>query len=72
MESREEFIRAGVPSFSIRKKRGWRSVQHVRHQSELHRLLTGNPESFTIICSDHRQNPPRDVNAFACRRHYLN
>ncbi|KEF31733.1 Protein acetyltransferase [Marinobacter nitratireducens] len=46
MDSREEFYRAGIPSFFNPEKAVMAFMQHVRHQ-RVQRLLTETPESFT-------------------------
>jgi acetyltransferase len=51
MDAREEFYRAGLPSFFNPEKAVTAFMQHVRHQ-RVQRLLTETPESFT----DHLAN----------------
>ncbi|QSP94297.1 bifunctional acetate--CoA ligase family protein/GNAT family N-acetyltransferase [Marinobacter salinisoli] len=46
MDSREEFYRAGLPSFFSPEKAVTAFMQHIRHQ-RVQRLLTETPESFT-------------------------
>ncbi|MDO3720107.1 bifunctional acetate--CoA ligase family protein/GNAT family N-acetyltransferase [Marinobacter sp. chi1] len=46
MDSREEFYRAGIPSFFSPEKAVTAFMQHIRHQ-RVQRLLTETPESFT-------------------------
>ncbi|MGM0768856.1 MAG: GNAT family N-acetyltransferase [Pseudomonadota bacterium] len=46
MDAREEFYRAGLPSFFNPEKAVMAFMQHVRHQ-RVQRLLTETPESFT-------------------------
>ncbi|MEX2474408.1 bifunctional acetate--CoA ligase family protein/GNAT family N-acetyltransferase [Marinobacter sp.] len=46
MDAREEFYRAGLPSFFSPEKAVMAFMQHVRHQ-RVQRLLTETPESFT-------------------------
>ncbi|MBL1272482.1 MAG: GNAT family N-acetyltransferase [Oceanospirillales bacterium] len=64
MEAREEFYRAGLPSFFNPEKAVVAFMQHVRHQ-RVQRLLTETPESFTDHFSDHAK--PRRVVANALR-----
>ncbi len=51
MDSREEFYRAGLPSFFNPEKAVMAFMQHVRHQ-RVQRLLTETPESFTDHFAD--------------------
>src|SRR5690554_5243829 len=51
MEARDEFYRAGLPSFFNPEKAVVAFMQHVRHQ-RIQRLLTETPESFTDHFSD--------------------
>ncbi|MBY6222640.1 GNAT family N-acetyltransferase [Marinobacter nauticus] len=51
MDSREEFYRAGLPSFFNPEKAVMAFMQHVRHQ-RIQRLLTETPESFTDHFAD--------------------
>lgn len=46
MDARDEFYRAGLPSFFNPEKAVMAFMQHVRHQ-RVQRLLTETPESFT-------------------------
>ncbi len=46
MDARDEFYRAGLPSFFSPEKAVTAFMQHVRHQ-RVQRLLTETPESFT-------------------------
>ncbi|MBE0485893.1 GNAT family N-acetyltransferase [Marinobacter sp.] len=59
MDSREEFYRAGLPSFFNPEKAVMAFMQHVRHQ-RVQRLLTETPESFTDHFAD-RANTRRLV-----------
>ena len=52
MDAREEFYRAGLPSFFNPEKAVTAFMQHVRHQ-RVQRLLTETPESFTDHLADH-------------------
>ncbi|WP_018403817.1 bifunctional acetate--CoA ligase family protein/GNAT family N-acetyltransferase [Marinobacter gelidimuriae] len=70
MDSREEFYRAGVPSFFNPEKAVMAFMQHVRHQ-RVQRLLTETPESFTDHLSDHSKTRRVIVNALRAGRHYL-
>ena len=70
MDSREEFYRAGIPSFFNPEKAVMAFMQHVRHQ-RVQRLLTETPESFTDHFAD-RVRPRRLVaNALRSGRSYL-
>jgi len=51
MDARDEFYRAGVPSFFSPEKAVMAFMQHVRHQ-RVQRLLTETPESFTDHFAD--------------------
>ncbi len=51
MEARDEFYRAGLPSFFSPEKAVTAFMQHVRHQ-RVQRLLTETPESFTDHFAD--------------------
>ena len=51
MDAREEFYRAGLPSFFNPEKAVMAFMQHVRHQW-VQRLLTETPESFTDHFAD--------------------
>ena len=51
MDAREEFYRAGLPSFFNPEKAVMAFMQHVRHQ-RVQRLLTETPESFTDHFAD--------------------
>jgi len=70
MDSREEFYRAGVPSFFNPEKAVMAFMQHVRHQ-RVQRLLAETPESFTDHLSDHSKTRRVIVNALRAGRHYL-
>lgn len=52
MEARDEFYRAGVPSFFSPEKAVMAFMQHVNHQ-RVQRLLGETPESFTDHFADH-------------------
>ncbi|MCK7552681.1 GNAT family N-acetyltransferase [Marinobacter goseongensis] len=54
MDAREEFYRAGLPSFFNPEKAVMAFMQHVRHQ-RVQRLLTETPESFTDHFEDRTQ-----------------
>lgn len=54
MDSRDEFYRAGLPSFFSPEKAVMAFMQHVRHQ-RVQRLLTETPESFTDHFADRGQ-----------------
>lgn len=51
MDARDEFYRAGLPSFFSPEKAVTAFMQHVRHQ-RVQRLLTETPESFTDHFAD--------------------
>jgi len=70
MDSREEFYRAGVPSFFNPEKAVMAFMQHVRHQ-RVQRLLTETPESFTDHLSDHSTTRRVIVNALRAGRNHL-
>ncbi|PPI78599.1 GNAT family N-acetyltransferase [Marinobacter flavimaris] len=70
MDAREEFYRAGLPSFFNPEKAVMAFMQHVRHQ-RVQRLLTETPESFTDHFAD-RTHTRRVVNrALRAGRYYL-
>ncbi|MBD3639431.1 MAG: GNAT family N-acetyltransferase [Marinobacter sp.] len=70
MEAREEFYRAGIPSFFNPEKAVMAFMQHVRHQ-RVQRLLTETPESFTDHFAE-RARPRRLVaNALRSGRRHL-
>ncbi|MFL1455354.1 GNAT family N-acetyltransferase [Marinobacter sp. GN3S48] len=54
MDARDEFYRAGLPSFFNPEKAVMAFMQHVRHQ-RVQRLLTETPESFTDHFDDRTQ-----------------
>ena len=70
MEAREEFYRAGVPSFFNPEKAVVAFMQHVRHQ-RVQRLLTETPESFTDHFSDHTKTRRVVMNALRSGRNHL-
>lgn len=70
MDSREEFYRAGLPSFFNPEKAVTAFMQHVRHQ-RLQRLLTETPESFTDHLSDHSSTRRAVKNALRAGFKYL-
>lgn len=70
MESREEFYRAGLPSFFNPEKAVVAFMQHVRHQ-RVQRLLTETPESFTDHFSDHTKTRRVVMNALRSDRKHL-
>lgn len=70
MDAREEFYRAGLPSFFNPEKAVMAFMQHVRHQ-RVQRLLTETPESFTDHFAD-RTHTRRVVNrALRAGRYHL-
>ncbi|SDX70354.1 bifunctional acetate--CoA ligase family protein/GNAT family N-acetyltransferase [Marinobacter mobilis] len=52
LDAREEFYRAGIPSFFAPEKAVKAFMQHVNHQ-RVQRLLAETPESFTDHFADH-------------------
>jgi len=70
MEARDEFYRAGLPSFFNPEKAVVAFMQHVRHQ-RLQRLLKETPESFTDHFSDHTKTRRVVMNALRSGRLHL-
>ncbi|WP_417565538.1 GNAT family N-acetyltransferase [Marinobacter sp.] len=70
MDAREEFYRAGVPSFFNPEKAVMAFMQHVRHQ-RVQRLLTETPESFTDHFADRTHTRRVVMNALRSGRHHL-
>ncbi|MFP3978895.1 MULTISPECIES: bifunctional acetate--CoA ligase family protein/GNAT family N-acetyltransferase [Marinobacter] len=70
MEARDEFYRAGLPSFFNPEKAIVAFMQHVRHQ-RLQRLLKETPESFTDHFSDHTKTRRVVMNALRSGRLHL-
>ncbi|HEA51945.1 GNAT family N-acetyltransferase [Marinobacter antarcticus] len=70
MEARDEFYRAGLPSFFNPEKAVVAFMQHVRHQ-RVQRLLTETPESFTDHFADHTKIRRVVVNALRSNRTHL-
>jgi acetyltransferase len=70
LDARDEFYRAGVPSFFNPEKAVTAFMQHVRHQ-RVQRLLTETPESFTDHLADHTQTRRVVVNAIRSGRAHL-
>lgn len=70
MDAREEFYRAGVPSFFNPEKAVVAFMQHVRHQ-RVQRLLTETPESFTDHFADHTKTRRMVMNALHSGRKHL-
>ncbi|PHQ24772.1 GNAT family N-acetyltransferase [Marinobacter guineae] len=70
MDAREEFYRAGLPSFFNPEKAVMAFMQHVRHQ-RVQRLLTETPESFTDHFADRTHTRRVVVNALRSGRHHL-
>ena len=70
MESREEFYRAGLPSFFNPEKAVMAFMQHVRHQ-RVQRLLTETPESFTDHFADRTHTRRIVAAALRSGRHHL-
>lgn len=70
MESRDEFYRAGLPSFFNPEKAVVAFMQYVRHQ-RVQRLLTETPESFTDHYSDHTKIRRSVMHALRAGRNHL-
>ncbi|WP_417521865.1 GNAT family N-acetyltransferase [Marinobacter sp.] len=70
MEARDEFYRAGLPSFFNPEKAVVAFMQHVRHQ-RIQRLLTETPESFTDHFSDYAKPRRLVMNALRSGRKHL-
>ncbi|MEE3170890.1 MAG: acetate--CoA ligase family protein, partial [Pseudomonadota bacterium] len=70
MDSREEFYRAGLPSFFNPEKAVMAFMQHVRHQ-RVQRLLTETPESFTDHFADRTQTRRLVASARRSGRYHL-
>ncbi|MDR9425483.1 MAG: GNAT family N-acetyltransferase [Marinobacter sp.] len=70
MGSRDEFYRAGLPSFFNPEKAVMAFMQHVRHQ-RVQRLLTETPESFTDHFADHSHTRAMVTRAVQSGRRYL-
>ena len=70
LDARDEFYRAGLPSFFNPEKAVMAFMQHVRHQ-RVQRLLTETPESFTDHLADHTQTRRIVVNAIRSGRAHL-
>ncbi|MEO9959013.1 MAG: GNAT family N-acetyltransferase, partial [Nisaea sp.] len=70
LDARDEFYRAGLPSFFNPEKAVMAFMQHVRHQ-RVQRLLTETPESFTDHLADHTQTRRVVVNAIRSGRAHL-
>ncbi len=70
MDAREEFYRAGIPSFFSPEKAVTAFMQHVRHQ-RVQRLLTETPESFTDHLADRTHTRRLVINALRSGRRHL-
>ncbi|TGN37965.1 bifunctional acetate--CoA ligase family protein/GNAT family N-acetyltransferase [Marinobacter confluentis] len=70
MDARDEFYRAGVPSFFNPEKAVTAFMQHVRHQ-RVQRLLTETPESFTDHLADRSHTRRLVTEALRDRRYCL-
>ncbi|MDI9245154.1 GNAT family N-acetyltransferase [Marinobacter sp. CHS3-4] len=70
LDAREEFYRAGVPSFFNPEKAVTAFMQHVRHQ-RVQRLLTETPESFTDHLTDRSTTRRMVTGALRDGRHCL-
>lgn len=70
MDAREEFYRAGLPSFFNPEKAVMAFMQHVRHQ-RVQRLLTETPESFTDHFADRTQTRRMVTGALRSGREHL-
>ncbi|WP_296934922.1 GNAT family N-acetyltransferase [uncultured Marinobacter sp.] len=70
MDAREEFYRAGLPSFFNPEKAVMAFMQHVRHQ-RVQRLLTETPESFTDHFADRTHTRHAVSRALRSGRYHL-
>lgn len=70
MDAREEFYRAGLPSFFNPEKAVMAFMQHVRHQ-RVQRLLTETPESFTDHFADRTHTRHVVSRALRAERYHL-
>lgn len=70
MDAREEFYRAGLPSFFNPEKAVMAFMQHVRHQ-RVQRLLTETPESFTDHFADRTHTRKVVMKALRSGRYHL-
>ncbi len=70
MDARDEFYRAGLPSFFSPEKAVNAFMQHVRHQ-RVQRLLTETPESFTDHFADRSQTRRLVMRAVRAGREHL-
>jgi acetyltransferase len=70
MDAREEFYRAGLPSFFNPEKAVMAFMQHVRHQ-RVQRLLTETPESFTDHFADRTHTRHAVSRALRAGRYHL-
>ncbi|GGE79108.1 GCN5 family N-acetyltransferase [Streptosporangium jomthongense] len=70
MDARDEFYRAGLPSFFNPEKAVVAFMRHVRHQ-RVQRLLKETPESFTDHLSDHTKTRRVVMDALRSGRTHL-
>lgn len=70
MDARDEFYRAGLPSFFSPEKAVMAFMQHVNHQ-RVQRLLAETPESYTDHLSDHSNTRRIVLNSLRAKRGYL-
>jgi acetyltransferase len=70
LDARDEFYRAGLPSFFNPEKAVMAFMQHVRHQ-RVQRLLTETPESFTDHFAHRSQSRRTVTEALSDKRYCL-
>ncbi|MDX1458763.1 MAG: GNAT family N-acetyltransferase [Marinobacter sp.] len=70
MDARDEFYRAGIPSFFAPEKAVKAFMQHINHQ-RVQRLLTETPESFTDHFADHSRTRKLILRALQGGRNHL-
>ncbi|GAA3577528.1 MULTISPECIES: GNAT family N-acetyltransferase [Marinobacter] len=70
MEARDEFYRAGIPSFFSPEKAVKAFMQHVNHQ-RVQRLLSETPESFTDHFADHSHTRKLVLRTLRSKRRHL-
>ncbi|MDV2080037.1 bifunctional acetate--CoA ligase family protein/GNAT family N-acetyltransferase [Marinobacter xestospongiae] len=70
MDARDEFYRAGIPSFFSPEKAVKAFMQHVNHQ-RVQRLLSETPESFTDHFADHSHTRKLVLRTLRSKRRHL-
>ncbi len=70
LDARDEFYRAGIPSFFAPEKAVKAFMQHVNHQ-RVQRLLTETPESFTDHFANHSRTRRLVLRALRAGRDHL-